>query len=171
MTSSLAIAPIIPESSSDRLLERWPAARPFLAISVGCVVVGGFTAAVSRPTGFALGPWAAAYLVLVGGVAQGALSVGQAWLSSGVPTRGVVQGEAIAWSLGVVGTLLGQFVHAPLITTAGGVATAIALIMFLRSVRDSGRGPRWALPAYRGFIVVVLASTPVGLVLAWTGRR
>ena len=53
------------------------AARWFVAAGSSCVVVGGLVAAATGPTGFEDGSWVAAYLVLVGGVAQIALGVGQ----------------------------------------------------------------------------------------------
>lgn len=159
------------ESASSQFARRWVWARPFLVISVICVTAGGFVAAVTRPTGFDLGPWVAAYLVLVGGVAQGALGVGQAWLRRSAPSLRLVMAEAVTWGLGVAGTLIGQLAQAPLVTTAGGVATAVALVMFLRSVSGSAGAPRWLSLAYRGCIAIVLVSTPIGLVLAWTGRH
>ena len=54
----------------DEMIARWPSVRPFLLIGSLCTIAGGLVAAVTRPTGFVLGSWTAAFLVLVGGVAQ-----------------------------------------------------------------------------------------------------
>jgi hypothetical protein len=152
---------------ADRLLPRWPAVRPFLLIGALCIVSGGLVAAVTRPTGFDLGSWLAAFLVLVGGVAQIALGVGQAWLSDEPPRPTAVTAEVTAWNLGVAATIIGSLVPAPILTTLGGIASVVALVLFLRGVRKAESGAKWARTVYRGVAAVVLVSTPVGLALAW----
>lgn len=54
---------------------------PFIATGGTLVVAGGLVAAVNSAAPFAHGSWLAAYLVLVGGVAQIALGVGAAALA------------------------------------------------------------------------------------------
>ncbi len=164
--STVGVGPAPPD-----IVERWPAARPFLAVGLGCVVAGGVVAAVSRPTEFQLGPWVAAYLVLVGGVAQGALGAGQAWLSSSAPSRRLVRVQLVAWGVGVSATVAGQLLHVPAITSVGGLVTGCALLVFLNSVGASARPPRWAFVMYRACILTVLVSTPIGLALAWMRHR
>ena len=56
--------------AGDRLLACWSVVGPFVLVGSVCIVAGGLVAAVSRPSGFELGSWLAAYLVLVGGVAE-----------------------------------------------------------------------------------------------------
>jgi hypothetical protein len=157
--------------SRDRSLEilvaRWPAVRPFLAVGAVSIVAGGLTAALTRPTGFALGSWLAAYLVLVAGVAQIALGVGQAWLARDEPGRAEVGVEVVAWNGAVVATIVGTLVGAPLVTTLGGVALVVALARFLVGVRSTGASSHAPLVLYRFVVTVVLVSTPVGLALAW----
>ena len=53
----------------------------FGAVALLCVVAGGLVAAVTGPLRLEHGSWAAAYLVLVGGVAQGALGIAQYFLA------------------------------------------------------------------------------------------
>lgn len=154
-------------SSGGDLIARWPAARPFVVVGSVCTIAGGLVAAVTRPTGFELGSWLAAYLVLVGGVAQIALGVGQAWLAGEPPRQTEVRAEAVTWNLAVVATVAGTLVPAPILTTLGGIATVVALGRFLAGVRTAGAASRTARTLYRGFAAIVLVSTPVGLALAW----
>src|SRR3546814_20131767 len=52
----------------------------------------------SSDLGFEHGSWLAAYLVLVGGVAQIALGGGQAWLADRVPRARTTRTEAWSWN-------------------------------------------------------------------------
>jgi hypothetical protein len=152
---------------AERLVDRWPAMRPFVLVGTASVVAGGLVAAVTRPLDLELGSWLAAFLVLVGGVAQIALGAGQAWLAGGPPSNRRLAGEVIAWNSGLAATIAGSLLAVPVLTSAGGVATLVALVAFLTGTGASGAGPRWAALAYRAVLVVVLVSTPVGLALAW----
>lgn len=157
---------------AERFVARWPAMRPFVVIGVPSIVAGGLVAAVSRPTGFDLGPWLAAFLVLVSGVAQLALGIGQAWLAADPPARPVVRVELVTWNVGIAATVAGSLSSAPVVSTIGSVATAAALAVFLGTVGRGAAGPgsrdRVLLVVYRLIVLVVLLSTPIGLVLAWT---
>ena len=159
--------------AAEILLERWPSARPFVVVGAVAVVAGGAVAAVTRPTGFELGPWLAAFLVLVGGVAQIALGAGQAWVADRVPASATVRSELAVWNVGLAATMAGSLLPDPLLTALGGVAVLIALALFLSATRphhDAAEpvAPRWARILYPLGIVVVLISTPIGLVLSWT---
>lgn len=151
----------------ERLVARWAAVGLFVMIGSVCIVVGGLVAAVTRPTGFELGSWLAAYLVLVGGVAQIALGGGQAWLADDPPAPVAIRAEVAAWNAGVVATAVGTLTGAPIVTTFGGVASVVALVLFLAGVRRAGSAPSWARVLYRAVAAIVLISTPVGLALAW----
>lgn len=148
--------------------QRWPVARPFVVIGAIAIIAGGLVAAVSRPTDFEIGPWLAAFLVLEAGVAQIALGAGQAWLAEPCPSSRQVGIELVAWNLGVVATMVGTLASTPLVTTIGGAATVVALVLFGGRVVGAGPGPRWARNTYVGLVAFVLVSTPVGMVLAWT---
>jgi hypothetical protein len=153
--------------TAERLVDRWPAMRPFVLVGAASVVAGGLVAAVTRPLDLELGSWLAAFLVLVGGVAQVALGAGQAWLSDDRPARRQIVREAAAWNLGVAATIAGSLTALPVLTSVGGIAIAAGLVLFLHGTRVATTGPRWALLSYRAVLIVVLVSTPVGLVLAW----
>lgn len=159
--------------SAEILLERWPAARPFVFIGAVAIVVGGAVAAVTRPTGFDLGPWLAAFLVLVGGVAQIALGAGQAWVADRVPPSATVRSELAVWNIGLAATVAGSLLAAPALTAAGAMAVLVALTLFLTATRPhrdepAPIAPRWARVLYPLGIAVVLISTPIGLVLSWS---
>jgi hypothetical protein len=166
--SDLAVSELgvgLESTSLETVVARWPVVRPFLVVGAVSIVAGGLTAAVSRPTGFALGSWVAAYLVLVAGVAQIALGLGQARLAREAPGRAEITIELVAWNGAVVATIVGTLLAAPLVTTIGGIALVAALLRFLAGVR-SGTSNR-SLVLYRVVLTIVLVSTPVGLVLAW----
>lgn len=150
--------------------EQWRSAIPFVVIGSVSIIAGGLVAAVSRPTGFDLGPWLAAFLVLVAGVAQIAFGAGQAWLSGREIPLQVIRVELVAFNLGAGATILGSLAQVPLVTTIGGVATILAVAAFLSMVVKSIAGPRWARWLYIVGATVILVSTPIGLLLAWTGH-
>ncbi len=157
----------IDERLIQRLIERWPTVRWFVVVGSLCVVGGGGVAAVTRPTEFTAGSWVAAYLVLVGGVAQIALGAGQATLMLQSVRTSTATVEAVLWNVGVGATISGTLVSAPVVTTIGGFATAGALLFFLVAVRrEIDRKIRLAW-VYQAIVAVVLLSVPIGLALAW----
>ncbi|MFN8038855.1 MAG: hypothetical protein U0Q07_06550 [Acidimicrobiales bacterium] len=151
----------------DELIARWPAARPFLFIGSLCTVVGGLVAAVTRPTGFVLGSWTAAFLVLVGGVAQIALGVGQAWLAEQPPAVRPVRIEVMCWNIGVAATITGTLAAMPTLTTVAGFALVPALALFIATTKAPRSVRRSARVIYRALAGIVLVSIPIGLALAW----
>ncbi len=155
-------------SSGSAVARRVRPAVPFVVVGSVAIIAGGMVAAVSRPTEFGHGPWLAAFLVLVAGVAQIALGAGQSWLADQPVTAGVVRLELVSWNVSVLATIVGTLVDAPVLTTIGGVSMVLALAVFLRAVRVACFAPRWAVKTYRVLVGVILVSTPVGLVLAWT---
>jgi hypothetical protein len=134
-------------------------------LGTASIIVGGLVAAVTSPLQLAHGSWAAAYLVLVNGVAQIALGASQAALAA-KPSRAAVVGELVAWNAGSVAVIGGTLMRLPLIVDAGGLLLVIALAMMIATVRGKAAGPGWALWTYRLLLVIVLVSIPIGLVLA-----
>lgn len=138
----------------------------FLAIGGACIVAGGLVAAVTGPFALVKGSWLAAYLVLVAGVAQIGLGVLQERLADRTPSRLLLTLEAGTWNLGNAAVIVGTLVSAPVIVDVGGALLVIALALFLAAVRRSGSAPRRTLWLFRGLVLVLLVSIPVGLVLA-----
>lgn len=138
----------------------------FLVIGAVCIVVGGLVAGVSGPLRLEHGSWTAAYLVLVGGVAQIALGGGQGVLASRAPSTAVVVTESVAWNLGGAAVIGGTLVRLPVIVDLGGIMLVIALALMIRTVRASSVRRRWLLWTYRAMVGVILVSIPIGLVLS-----
>ncbi|WP_246021375.1 hypothetical protein [Arthrobacter echini] len=150
--------------NSERM--RGTSAGTFRAIGTAWIISGGLVAAVTGPLRLEHGSWAAAYQVLVAGIAQSALGAAQSALAPQPPSRATVVTELVAWNLGSVAVLAGTVLGAPLIVDAGGVLLVVALALLIRTVRGKGEGPAWALWMYRILLVVILTSIPIGLTLA-----
>lgn len=142
-------------------------ALPFTVLGTTCVVAGGLVAAAIAPAPTGQGAWAAAYLVLVAGVAQVALGAGQALLAARYPPRRLVAAQFTGWNAGNAAVLAGTLLGLTPLVDAGGALLMVALALLVGGVRG-GRGG-WPVRAFRLLIVVLLVSIPIGLVLARTG--
>lgn len=151
----------------ERAAARWPAARPFLILGSVCIVLGGMVAAITRPTGFVLGSWTAAFLVLVGGTAQIAFGVGQSWLSERPPHARRVRTEVVCWNAAVAGTVVGTVAGALIVTTGAGLILMWVLGLFIATTSPAGSVRRSVCVAYCTLAAIVLVSIPIGLGLAW----
>lgn len=151
------------------LATRWPPALPFAAVGGACVIAGGLVAAATAPAPSEHGTWASAYLVLVAGVAQLALGVGQALLAPSPPSRHVVVVECTVWNAGNTAVLAGTLLSLVPLVDAGGVLLVLALSLLTLEVRGAGRRGGWGLRLYRLLVAVVLVSIPIGLLLARAG--
>lgn len=145
--------------------DRW---APSFVVGAASIVAGGLVAAVAATDPSESGIWASAYLVLVAGVAQVALGLGQVWLATSPPGRGAVLGQLALYNVGNAAVIGGTLADRTWLVDAGGVLLAIALGTYLWATRRS-RGGR-VLLAYRLLIAGVLVSIPVGLVLARLGN-
>lgn len=141
-------------------------ALPFLVLGSGCVVAGGFVAAVTALAPSEHGAWAAAYLVLVCGVAQVALGGGQSLLSSKPFSRGATVAELLAWNVGNAAVLAGTLLALLPVADLGGALLVVALALAVWQVRGVGGGAVWVRHGFRLLLAIVLVSIPVGLVLA-----
>jgi len=150
--------------------ERARLAAPFLGIGGACVVAGGFVAAVTAHAPTQNATWAAAYLVLVAGVAQIGLGAGQAWLADRKLSPRLSAGELITWNLGNAAVIAGAVSGVTPVTDIGGALLVIALALLLAAVRGARR-TGWPPVLYRTLIVIVLVSIPIGLVLAALEQR
>lgn len=142
------------------------AALWFAVPAVACVVAGGLVSAATALAPSEPGAWAAAYLVLVGGVAQLGLGGGQAMLAPALPSRGVLLAEVLAWNVGDAAVLAGQLLGVTPVVDLGGVLLVAALALFARGARGATVRARWPLHAFRAILLLLLVSVPVGLVLA-----
>lgn len=141
--------------------------RPFLVAGVGAVVAGGMIAAASRPAGWERGPWTAAFLVLVVGVGQVGLAIGQS--ASGRPVIDIrtIVVELVLVNVGASLVIAGTLSSSPVTATIGSVLFAVALVVFARQ-SCGRRGERgWLLRAYLALLLVLVVSTPIGIALSW----
>ena len=151
----------------SEVVARWPVAQPFVVVGSVSVVAGGFVAAASRPLEFELGSWTAAFLVLVAGVAQIVLGLGQAWLAEDPPPVTRIRAELMLWNLGAAATIVGTLAETPIVTTVAGVALIPALALFITTTKASTQRRRRARAVFVTVAGFVLVSIPVGLALAW----
>jgi hypothetical protein len=164
--------PLAPHGRATRLLAaafallatRAHEAGAFLVTGAGCVIAGGFVAAVSGPLELSIGSWAAAYLVLVAGVVQIALGGVQVAVTPRRPGRRMLLAEYLSFNLGNALVIVGAATALPAIVDVGGVVLAVALALFLAAAR--GARPGWAVRVYDLVLAIVLASIPVGLLLS-----
>jgi hypothetical protein len=144
-----------------------PALRPFLGIGTVAIVAGGIAASVTRPIGWDHGSWVAAFLVLVPGVGQIGLGIGQAILAEPPPSP-----RRLATQVGLVNAaaalvIAGTLTSTPAVVTGGGLALVGALATFGRPPPRRTHRRTWPVRAYTAVLLVLILSTPVGLALAW----
>ena len=146
--------------------DRRGGALPFAVVGSAAVIAGGLVAAFTASVPSEHGAWAAAYLVLVVGVAQLVLGVGQATLAPGVVPINRIVLELAGWNAGSAAVLGGTLLGAVWLVDVGGVLLVLALVMLALGVRGADRRWRGRLLAYRCLAGVLLVSVPIGLVLA-----
>ena len=127
------------------------------------------------------GSWAAAYLVLVAGVSQAGLGVGQAMLARRVPSRRVLNVELVTWNVGNAAVIAGTLLETTALVDVGGLVLLVTLVLMIRAVRGAGGGTAtaaeagavrpagWMLLTFRILVLVLLVTIPIGLVLARIG--
>lgn len=148
---------------------------PFLIAGVACVVIGGLLAAATAYVTTQKTAWATAYIVLVGGVAQVGLGGAVAWLRPRAPRR-LAWETWTAWNLGNAGVIAGQLAGLIVLTDIGTVILVVALALILIAVSskryanpDAGDDHRGVLFAFRGLVVLLAVSMPIGIILAHVG--
>jgi hypothetical protein len=144
-----------------------------------CVVLGGLVAAVTGPLTLDKGSWLAAYLVLVCGVAQYAIGSMQTQSGSRHPSAALSWTQLTCWNLGNIAVMAGTLTGAAHVLDTGAALLLITLGIALVSSLDIGPTDREAVErtahepvpalldwAYRGLLVLLLTSIPIGVVLA-----
>lgn len=139
-------------------------ARVLLALGGLAIVLGGLVAAVTGPFGWTKGSWAAAFLVLVAGVAQYAMG----WMRADVADDRCGWVQVVGWNLGGALVVLGTLVATPLLVDLGSLLLVVALALALRAdlrPRPAVR-PRAMVVGYRLLLLVMLVSIPIGITLS-----
>ncbi len=141
-------------------------AIPFVTIGSASLIAGGVLSAATAGSPNYTASWAVAYLVLVAGVAQLVLGIGQAELASKRPAAGVVAAEVLALNLSTLAVLLGTLLAAPVLRYVGTGLLVAALALFIWAVRGARADRTWLLRGFRLMVAILLVSAPIGLVIA-----
>lgn len=148
--------------SPDHLTVKDPAAV-LTAVGVCCVVVGGLIAAVTGPFDLSQGSWLAAYLVLVGGVAQCAMGQARMWQPEVTQARRWGWIQIGSWNLGNIAVVVGTLTGVPSVVDLGSMVLVVALVIALHATRIASGTAYWI---YRALLLVLAVSIPVGIVLS-----
>lgn len=140
-----------------------PRARAFTVLGTVAVVGGSILSAAIAPTPSYHGSWAVAYIVLVAGVAQIVLGVGQTSVTDGHVGAGRVAWQAALFDAGVAATVTATILDIPVLLYAAAVAQVVAVILFLAATRGGRRG--LTLITLRVVAIVLLVGTPTGVVI------
>jgi hypothetical protein len=139
--------------------------RLFRIFGAVWIIVGGLVAAVTGPLDLDKGSWAAAFCVLVAGVAQYTFGVVQAALMSKPPTERRLTAQLVTWNTGCAVVILGTTAGLVVLVHIGGLLLVGSLVLLVITVRGESE-PRWALFTYRALLIILLASIPIGLAIA-----
>jgi hypothetical protein len=138
----------------------------FAAVSGALIVAGGLVAAVNSAAPFAHGSWLAAYLVLVGGVAQLLLGVG--CLGLPVPRLSArLRGAQLGlWNVGNAVVVGGVLVDAVGVVVVGSLVLLGALGGFAVGGGPTRRDGRGRVIIYRIVILGLAGSVVIGAAMA-----
>jgi hypothetical protein len=142
--------------------------RIFVVLGAGGVIAGGCVAAASSVAPSATDSWAAGYLVLVAGVAQVFLGLGQFRVARPITPPAVCGAELGCWNVGNGAVLVGVLCRFEALLLLGSVLLVTALALFAFSTRRGVVGRGWLQIGYRILLVVLALSIPAGVLLART---
>jgi hypothetical protein len=142
--------------------------RIFVVLGAVGVIAGGCVAAASSVAPSATDSWAAAYLVLVAGVAQVFLGLGQVWVARPSASPAVCGAELGCWNVGNGAVLVGVLCRFEALLLLGSALLVTALALFAFSTRRSVVERGWLQIGYRILLVVLALSIPAGVLLART---
>lgn len=141
-------------------------AIPFIVVGGLSLVGGGVVSAASAGGPSYYSAWAVAYLVLVCGVAQLVLGLGQSSLASTAPSPRLLAAQVVALNVSNAAVLLGTLAGIPVVTYLGAGLLVLALVLFIWGVRGHQARNAWLVWAFRAMVVVLLVSAPIGLVIS-----
>lgn len=157
---------------SARLVESGPFRGVGSALALGSLTAAGLVAAVRLAVSFDHGIWLAAYLFLVGFLAQILLSTGWAVLlpiERVPPLSRTARVQLALWNAGVVAVPVGVMFDARLAVVSGGVALLAALWSFAWAALTPARGAASGRlrHAYLVLVVLLACSVLIGVALGW----
>ncbi len=149
----------------ERLIGRPRTLLPFGVIGACCIIAGGMLAAVVAHSPTEHQVWAVAYLVLVPGVVQVALGVGETILAAREPSPPALLGQVLLFNVGNGLVIAGTVTERAVVTDVGSALLVIALATFVVFSRGAHTQVlRWV---YQTLVVIVLVSVPVGIVIQY----
>ncbi len=143
-----------------------------VVVGAGCVVLGGLVAALTGPLRLAQGSWLAAYLVLVCGVSQYAMGRVPALVAAAPTPDRCGWTQLGCWNLGNAAVVVGTLLALPAVVDLGAAFLAAGLTIAWLVVRRTdtaskrSRAARATVWVYRGWLLLLLVSLPVGMLLA-----
>lgn len=138
----------------------------FVVVAGAMIVAGGLAAAINSAAPFAHGSWLAAYLVLVGGVAQLLLGVGCLALPAPRLSARLRRAQLGLWNSGNAAVAAGVLIGAFGLVIAGSVVLLAALAGFALGAGSAAANGRGRLILYRFAILALASSVVVGSLLA-----
>lgn len=156
---------------SDHVSQQSVSALLMKVVGATAIILGGLVAAVTSPLSLSHGSWAAAYLVLVAGVALYVMGQARVRWGSSAGERGGLAQFAL-WNLGNIGVIGGTLLGSPWIVFAASALLVAALVLaFIGVIQGSGsvkgNSRTFTLLAYRAMLVVLAVSIPVGMLLSY----
>lgn len=138
----------------------------FTAAAGAMIVGGGLVAAINSAAPFAHGSWLAAYLVLVGGVAQLLLGVGCLGLPAPRLSARLRQAQLGLWNAGNAAVAGGVLANAVGLVLVGSLVLLGALVGFAVGAGSASSNARGRVILYRVAILGLASSVVIGSVLA-----
>lgn len=149
---------------------------PFLIAATILIIAGGLISAINSAAPFDRGSWLAAYLVLVGGVAQVTLAGGRLAIVSKAPSPREEVRLLALWNFGSLAVPLGVLADLGLAIWLGSAALLAGLWLFTRGIDTAGAAARASrarpgagtgtVIGYLGFAVMLAVSVAIGCLLA-----
>jgi hypothetical protein len=138
----------------------------FVGVAGVLIVAGGLVAAINSAAPFDHGSWLAAYLVLVGGLAQLVLGAGCLALPAPVCATGLRRAQLALWNVGIAIVAVGVFIDVPAVVVAGSVVVVGALAAFAYGAGPTRPQAAGRVTLYRLVVIVLAISVVIGSFLA-----
>jgi hypothetical protein len=144
-------------------LRQW---SPFVVAGSVSILAGGFCAAIDGAVPSQHLAWASAYLVLVCGSAQIVLGGSQALFKVARSSARLAIYEFVAFNIANAAVLVGTLLRFAIVLDVGSVLFLVSPGLFAWAAKGTVTRHRSVTSLYRGAILVLAVSVPVGVLLA-----